>query len=110
MEDSLFNKNSVAPAQTNINNEALLTALLMQGVGRQIKEDISPGKKEILSKLVPKTRSLKRMVNGIDFLNDNFIVRGVDDAIDILEVVYNIVNSKFAIQQNENEPNIGYIS
>ncbi|AAK70744.1 ORF84 similar to AcMNPV ORF102 [Cydia pomonella granulovirus] len=104
MEDSLFNRNAPPPppVSSNQNNEALLSALLMQGVGRHIKEDTSPGKKSVLAKLAPKTRSLKRMLNGIDEDNDHIIVRGADDAIDILEVVYGIVNSKFVIQEDAN--------
>ncbi|ACZ63555.1 PrGVORF69 [Pieris rapae granulovirus Wuhan] len=106
MEDSLFNRadeSQLDSSPATLNDNTLLHALLMQGVGRHIKEDNSAGKKNILKKLSPKTRSLKRLLKGLEDDEDELLVRGADDAVEILEVVYGIINSKFVIS---NEPEL----
>lgn len=48
MEDSLFNRadeSQLDSSPARLNDNTLLHALLMQGVGRHIKEDNSAGKK-----------------------------------------------------------------
>ncbi|AAP85707.1 ORF_70 [Adoxophyes orana granulovirus] len=108
MEDSLFNRNvnienfnnPVTPAPNNADNDVLLHALIMQGVGRYIREDQSSGKIEILQKLTPKTRNLKRVIKGINDDTNELLIRGADDAVDVLEVVHDIINSKFNIINN----------
>nr|QNN89538.1 ORF69 [Pieris brassicae granulovirus] len=105
MEDSLFNRadeSQLDSSPARLNDNTLLHALLMQGVGRHIKEDNSAGKKYI-KKLSPKTRSLKRLLKGLEDDEDELLVRGADDAVEILEVVYGIINSKFVIG---NEPEL----
>lgn len=98
MEDSLFNR-PVQQPPPQAHNETLLHALIMQGVGRRIKEDLSPGKKAILKNLVPKTRTLKKLLNTLeDTTDDQIILRGIDDAVDYLDVIYNVINSKFAVE------------
>lgn len=107
MENSLFGTGRadelVPPpgerAPESANNEAVLQALLMQGVGREIRQDASEGKRAVLERLVPKTRGLKRLVRGIEDGGDRVLIRGADDAVDVLDVVLGIVGSKFVIQE-----------
>ncbi|AMF83818.1 P12 [Cnaphalocrocis medinalis granulovirus] len=103
MEDSLFSRRNdlttnVSPPNVNVNNEALYDALLAQGVGRHIKADQSSGKINILNTLVPKTRGLKRIIKGLENNEDELVIRGADDAVEVLDVVYAIINNKFTIQ------------
>lgn len=100
MEDSLFTRpvDAAAPVAASPDNQAVLQALLLRGVGRQIKNDTSTGKKAVLRKLVPRTRGLKRLLNGLEEDGDDIVIRGADDAVEILEVIYGIVNSKFDVQ------------
>ncbi|AEB00357.1 hypothetical protein [Clostera anachoreta granulovirus] len=103
MEDSLFNRSRDEPprhASNDANDGALLQALIMQGVGRHIRADNSVGKRAILTSLLPKTRALKRLIAGLEDGDGELIVRGADDAVDVLEVVHSIVNSKFTLGEN----------
>lgn len=102
MEDSLFNRQPpiTSPAQQNPNNDVLLNALLMQGIGKNIKDDTSPGKINILKRLAPKTRSLKKLVQNLEGDSNELLISGADDAVDILEVVFNILNNKFVLSNN----------
>ncbi|AGQ20330.1 hypothetical protein CaLGV072 [Clostera anastomosis granulovirus A] len=103
MEDSLFNRSRDEPPRhtfNDVNNEALLQTLIMRGVGRHIKADDSAGKRAILTRLAPKTRALKRLISGLEEGDGELIVRGADDAVDVLEVVHAIVNSKFTLGEN----------
>lgn len=82
-------------------NEAVLQALLMEGVGNLIRLDESVGKRDVLVQLMPKTRGLQKLINNITPETSNgVIVRGADDAVELLEVVMGIVNSKFVMHRN----------
>ncbi|QOD40038.1 p12 [Matsumuraeses phaseoli granulovirus] len=104
MEDSLFSRQDYTSTTSRpppVNNEALLQALLTQGVSRQIKLDKSLGKQNILKKLAPKTRGLKRLLHGLDEVNDDqLLIRGADDAVDLLETIYSIANNKFVLHND----------
>ncbi|AER41505.1 P12 [Epinotia aporema granulovirus] len=82
-------------------NEAVLQALLMEGVGNTIRLDESVGKRDVLTQLMPKTRGLQKLINNITPETSNgVIIRGADDAVELLEVVMGIVNSKFVINRS----------
>nr|ARX71936.1 hypothetical protein EREL_077 [Erinnyis ello granulovirus]ARX72066.1 hypothetical protein EREL_077 [Erinnyis ello granulovirus] len=106
-EDSLFmnrgNTGSGNAAATSSNNEILIQALLMQGIGRDIRNDTSSGKINVLKRMAPKTRYLKRLINGLEEGGDELLIRGADDAVDVLEVIYGIVNSKFLLEPERME-------
>ncbi|AKN80735.1 hypothetical protein [Diatraea saccharalis granulovirus] len=95
MEDSLFSTQQQQPAA----NDILLRALIAQGVGKRIKEDTTPGKHRILEKLVPRTRGLNRLIRGIDENNDEIRINGADDAVEVLEVMYDVMKNRFTISE-----------
>ena len=97
MEDSLFNRPD-ASAPPRLNDDAVMYALLMRGVGQEIKNDTSAGKQRILRRLAPKTKGLRDFVKNLEDSDEQLVVRGAEDAVNILEVVYNIVHSKFHIE------------
>ena len=100
-------ENSLFSTTQQSSNEALLQTLLTQGVGQEIKDDVSEGKKNIFEKLMPKTRGVKKIIKGLENGTDKLIVKNADDAVDILEVISDIINNKFIIQPLSNvEPNV----
>ncbi|UXX41879.1 ac102 [Psilogramma increta granulovirus] len=113
-EDSLFinrdgtggvnNNGGGNVSVTSPNNEVLIQALLMQGIGRDIRNDTSVGKINVLKRMTPKTRNLKRLIKGLEEEGgDELLIKGADDAVDILEVIYGIVNSKFLLEPERME-------
>ncbi|UYE99020.1 MAG: Clas70 [Betabaculovirus sp.] len=107
-EDSLFTTNhrdniNTGVSATSPNNEILIQALLMQGIGRDIRNDTSMGKINVLKRMAPKTRNLKRLINGLEEGGDDLLIKGADDAVDVLEVIYGIVNSKFLLEPERME-------
>ncbi|AAS82665.1 ORF73 [Agrotis segetum granulovirus] len=103
MENSLFTTPAPAPIAPNAptdGSEEVLQALLQQNVGNIIRNDQSVGKKGVLQRLFPKTRGLKRLIDGIDEEREKLLVRGADEAVDTLEVLIDIVNGAFVIQDS----------
>ncbi|ABC61199.1 unknown [Choristoneura occidentalis granulovirus] len=99
-ENSLFSGTNVDTSSENIvkNNDALIHSLIVQGIGRDIRNDDSEGKINVLKRMAPKTRSLKRLIKGLEEEGDELLIKGPDDAVDILDVIYGIVNSKFLLE------------
>lgn len=105
-EDSLFSSRDIGGGGVSAitpNNEVLIQALLMQGIGRDIRNDTSLGKINVLKRMAPKTRNLKRLIKGLEENGDDLLIRGADDAVDVLEVIYGIVNSKFLLEPERME-------
>nr|UYX49706.1 P12 [Darna trima granulovirus] len=114
MEDSLFNRPiNVGQYQqqqvlvnepvANVNSSALLSALIQQGVARHIKHDPSAGKIDILNRLVPKTKNLRRLLTAMQEEGDEIMIKGADDAVDVLEVIYGIATNKFGLGETPAE-------
>jgi|WetSurMetagenome_2_1015567.scaffolds.fasta_scaffold05787_3 hypothetical protein len=105
MENSLFTRPGAAPLPNPTipppvdANEEVLQALLSQNVGTEIRQDASVGKRDLLSKLTPKTRGLKRLIRSINADEQKIVVRGADEAVDMLEVMLDIVNGAFVVQE-----------
>lgn len=81
-------------------NDAVLQALIREGVGMKIVSDTSSGKREVLQKMIPRTRGLQKMLDGLDNSSDTFVIRGADNAVETLEFLIDIVNSKFHVANN----------
>lgn len=103
MENSLFTRPSAPPPATipppADANDEVLQALLSQNIGTDIRQDVSAGKRDLLLKLAPKTRGLKRLIASIDADARKVVVRGADEAVDMLEVMLDIVNGAFVVQE-----------
>lgn len=101
MENSLFTHPVTAPLPTAQpeGGEEVLQALLSQTVNTDIRQDTSLGKKMSLTKFVPQTRGLKRIVRDINEDLQKIPVRGADEAVDMLEVMLDIINGAFIIQE-----------
>lgn len=108
MENSLFSINenydpnieSTVPPnayQQPTNNEAVLQALLSVSAGRSIMQDTSVGKKDSLTRLAPQSRGLRNLINAVDGTSDSISIKGVEEAIDILDTMDDIVMNKFTV-------------
>lgn len=109
MENSLFTQptqqpQNVVPPPQNNGSEEVLQALLSSNISTDIRQDTSLGKINSLRKFVPKTRGLKRIIRDMNEDLQKISVRSADEAVDMLEVMLDIVNGAFVIQDRASTP------